>query len=91
MVSPMQTDIRQRLHDVLDTKGVTLTQIHEATKRLGPDCELGLTQLSYMKNSKWGEGIFGKAKILSDALDLIEAELAAPKIDAQDGRATNAA
>lgn len=73
----MQTDILKRFREVIDTKQVTITQIHEATKRLGPDRELGLTQLSYMKNSEWGEGIFGKAKILEDALDLIDAEKAA--------------
>lgn len=90
----MQTDILKRFREVLDAKQVTITQIHEATKRLGPDRELGLTQLSYMKNSDWGEGIFGKAKILEDALDLIEAERA-DKSDAtsqpEQGRQTSAA
>lgn len=69
MVSVMTPDVLQRFRAGIEAKRFTLTQVAEASG-------LSITQLSYIKNSNWGEGIFEKARQLQDALNRIEAEQA---------------
>lgn len=63
----MTPDVLQRFRNGLSAGRFTLSRVAEVSK-------LSLTQLSYMKNSDWGEGIFDKAAKLQAALDELEAE-----------------
>lgn len=63
----MAPDVLQRFRAGIDAKRFTLSQVAEASG-------LSLTQLSYMKNSDWGEGVFDKAQKLASALDALESD-----------------